>query len=106
MVGAAYRIAGSTCIILSFMRRGADVEQNHCFGMPPAISTSITSRQVRWLDSSHSEAEEVQGTNDKAGSVWNLTRWTPPRAMKENLSPPSDYRYLYMGNIYNPHSPS
>lgn len=37
------------------------------------------------------------GTNDKAGSVWNLTRWTSPRAVKENFAPPSDYKYPYMG---------
>lgn len=37
------------------------------------------------------------GTNDKAGSVWNLIRWVSPRAIKENFVPPTDYRYPFMG---------
>lgn len=36
------------------------------------------------------------GTNDKAGSVWNLTRWTSPRAVKESFSPSTNYKYPYM----------
>jgi 1-pyrroline-5-carboxylate dehydrogenase len=38
----------------------------------------------------------ASGTNDKAGSMWNLIRWCSPRTIKETLSPPSDYRYPYM----------
>lgn len=38
----------------------------------------------------------ASGTNDKAGSIWNLTRWISPRALKENLNPPKDYRYPFM----------
>jgi 1-pyrroline-5-carboxylate dehydrogenase len=37
------------------------------------------------------------GTNDKAGSKLNLVRWVSARAVKENLSPPRDYRYPFMG---------
>ncbi|NIM91535.1 MAG: L-glutamate gamma-semialdehyde dehydrogenase [Candidatus Aminicenantes bacterium] len=36
------------------------------------------------------------GTNDKAGSLLNLLRWTSARAVKENLNPPRDYRYPFM----------
>ena len=36
------------------------------------------------------------GTNDKAGSMWNLVRWVSPRTIKETFSPPTDYRYPYM----------
>ncbi|HYI46044.1 MAG TPA: L-glutamate gamma-semialdehyde dehydrogenase, partial [Actinomycetota bacterium] len=36
------------------------------------------------------------GTNDKAGSMWNLVRWASPRTIKETFSPPTDYRYPYM----------
>lgn len=36
------------------------------------------------------------GTNDKAGSVLNLYRWTSPRAIKENFVSPTDYRYPFM----------
>ncbi|MGH8301139.1 MAG: hypothetical protein ACRET5_06695, partial [Steroidobacteraceae bacterium] len=36
------------------------------------------------------------GTNDKAGSMWNLMRWVSPRAIKENFAPPLDFRYPYM----------
>ena len=39
----------------------------------------------------------ASGTNDKAGSVWNLIRWLSPRTVKENLVPPRDYRYPFMG---------
>jgi len=36
------------------------------------------------------------GTNDKAGSILNLIRWVSPRTVKENLMPPTDYRYPFM----------
>ncbi|WP_037571728.1 L-glutamate gamma-semialdehyde dehydrogenase [Phaeacidiphilus oryzae] len=39
----------------------------------------------------------ASGTNDKAGSLQNLLRWTSPRAIKEALVPPTDYRYPHMG---------
>lgn len=39
----------------------------------------------------------ASGTNDKAGSMWNLIRWASPRAVKENLVPPIDHRYPHMG---------
>ncbi len=39
----------------------------------------------------------ASGTNDKAGSVLNLTRWVSARAIKEVFSPPVDYRYPHMG---------
>ena len=37
------------------------------------------------------------GTNDKAGSIWNLLRWVSPRTIKETLVPPTDYRYPFLG---------
>jgi 1-pyrroline-5-carboxylate dehydrogenase len=37
------------------------------------------------------------GTNDKAGSVLNLSRWISQRAIKETLNPPTDFKYPYMG---------
>jgi 1-pyrroline-5-carboxylate dehydrogenase len=37
------------------------------------------------------------GTNDKAGSIFNLTRWVNARAIKELFAPPTDYRYPHMG---------
>ncbi len=36
------------------------------------------------------------GTNDKAGSHLNLFRWVSPRTIKENLTPPTDYKYPFM----------
>lgn len=36
------------------------------------------------------------GTNDKVGWPHNLLRWTSARTIKENLNPPTDYRYPYM----------
>ena len=37
------------------------------------------------------------GTNDKAGSMWNLIRWVSPRTIKELFVSPTDYRYPFMG---------
>jgi len=39
----------------------------------------------------------ASGTNDKAGSMWNLIRWMSPRAIKETFSPPVRWRYPFMG---------
>ncbi len=39
----------------------------------------------------------ASGTDDKAGSIFNLTRWVSARAIKELFVPPSDYRYPHMG---------
>ena len=36
------------------------------------------------------------GTNDKAGSMWNLIRWVSPRTIKETFVSPQDYRYPFM----------
>ena len=36
------------------------------------------------------------GTNDKAGSMQNLMRWTSVQSVKENFIPPTDYRYPFM----------
>jgi 1-pyrroline-5-carboxylate dehydrogenase len=38
----------------------------------------------------------ASGTNDKAGSMWNLIRWVSPRTIKETYIPPRDYRYPFM----------
>jgi 1-pyrroline-5-carboxylate dehydrogenase len=38
----------------------------------------------------------ASGTNDKAGSVANLMRWTSPRSIKETFVPATDYRYPHM----------
>ncbi|MCF2496607.1 L-glutamate gamma-semialdehyde dehydrogenase [Dyadobacter chenhuakuii] len=39
----------------------------------------------------------ASGTNDKAGSVLNLLRWVSPRAIKETLVSPLDYKYPFLG---------
>ena len=39
----------------------------------------------------------ASGTNDKAGSYLNLVRWISPRTIKETLTPPTDYRYPFLG---------
>jgi 1-pyrroline-5-carboxylate dehydrogenase len=38
----------------------------------------------------------ASGTNDKAGSHLNLTRWVSPRTIKETLIPATDFRYPFM----------
>jgi 1-pyrroline-5-carboxylate dehydrogenase len=47
----------------------------------------------------------ASGTNDKAGSMWNLIRWVSPRTIKETFVSPKDYRYPFMapdGDGYAP----
>jgi 1-pyrroline-5-carboxylate dehydrogenase len=39
----------------------------------------------------------ASGTNDKAGSIFNLIRWVNTRTIKELFVPPVDYRYPHMG---------
>ncbi len=40
----------------------------------------------------------ASGTNDKAGSMWNLIRWVSPRTIKETFVPPTDYRYPFLAD--------
>jgi 1-pyrroline-5-carboxylate dehydrogenase len=40
----------------------------------------------------------ASGTNDKAGSMWNLIRWVTPRSLKETFVPPKDYRYPFLAS--------
>jgi 1-pyrroline-5-carboxylate dehydrogenase len=37
------------------------------------------------------------GTNDKAGSIFNLQRWVSPRSVKETFVPPTEHGYPHMG---------
>ena len=39
----------------------------------------------------------ASGTNDKAGSIFNLLRWVNQRSMKETFVPATDYTYPFMG---------
>ncbi|HMD91646.1 MAG TPA: L-glutamate gamma-semialdehyde dehydrogenase [Trebonia sp.] len=39
----------------------------------------------------------ASGTDDKAGSVFNLIRWVSVRSIKETFVPSTDYRYPHMG---------
>jgi 1-pyrroline-5-carboxylate dehydrogenase len=39
----------------------------------------------------------ASGTNDKAGGIQNMLRWTSPRSIKETFVPAKDYRYPFMG---------
>ncbi len=39
----------------------------------------------------------ASGTNDKAGSIFNLIRWVNARTIKETFVPPVDHRYPHMG---------
>ncbi len=38
----------------------------------------------------------ASGTNDKAGAMQNLMRWTSTRSIKETFVPATDYRYPFM----------
>lgn len=39
----------------------------------------------------------ASGTNDKAGAMQNLMRWSSTRSIKETFDPPTTYGYPYMG---------
>jgi 1-pyrroline-5-carboxylate dehydrogenase len=39
----------------------------------------------------------ASGTNDKAGSLLNLIRWTSVRTLKETFVPPTEWSYPHMG---------
>jgi 1-pyrroline-5-carboxylate dehydrogenase len=39
----------------------------------------------------------ASGTNDKAGSLWNLIRWTSPRSIKETFVPATHFSYPFLG---------
>ena len=39
----------------------------------------------------------ASGTNDKAGSMFNIARWLSPRTIKENLAAPTRVEYPFMG---------
>ena len=77
-------------------QRPPAIEQAHdALRYARATSTSTTSRPAPSSASSRSAARAL-GTNDKAGSMWNLIRWVSPRAIKETFVPPTDYRYPFL----------
>ena len=39
----------------------------------------------------------ASGTNDKAGAAMNLQRWISPRSIKETFTPPTEWRYPFLG---------
>jgi 1-pyrroline-5-carboxylate dehydrogenase len=39
----------------------------------------------------------ASGTNDKAGSIYNLLRWVSPRTIKETFVPPTTTGYPHQG---------
>src|SRR5213595_3268616 len=47
----------------------------------------------------------ASGTNDKAGSMWNLIRWVSPRTIKETFVPARDYRYPFLDPDGGPGGP-
>jgi 1-pyrroline-5-carboxylate dehydrogenase len=38
----------------------------------------------------------ASGTNDKAGSMFNLIRWISMRTIKETFDPPKNFTYPFM----------
>ena len=38
----------------------------------------------------------ASGTNDKAGSIFNLIRWVSQRTIKETYDPPTEFSYPFM----------
>ena len=68
------------------------------FVTPRATSTSTTSPRARWSEQQPFGGGRASGTNDKAGSAFNLLRWTSPRIIKENFAPPTQLAYPFMGD--------
>ena len=62
----------------------------------PGTSTSTTSRPGAVVGQQPFGGARASGTNDKAGSMWNLIRWVSPRTVKETFVPPQDYRYAFL----------
>ena len=81
------------------LRRGSPGGAAHRGPPAPRRGQLLHQRQAHrapsWA-SSPSAAARASGTNDKAGSVLNLLRWVSARAIKENLLPPTDYRYGFL----------
>ena len=59
--------------------QGADIEYE--------VTGAGEHGQLQWMHS---------GTNDKAGSILNLLRWTSPRVIKETFVPPTRYEYPHI----------
>ncbi len=38
----------------------------------------------------------LSGTNDKSGAMGHMCRWISQRVIKQNLTPPKDWRYPFM----------
>ena len=60
---------------------------------PPLVNRPIT---AAFDEQDHLYVSDSSGTNDKAGSILNLIRWTSPRMIKETYVPPTDHRYPFM----------
>ena len=50
----------------------------------------------RWASGRTCASARASGTNDKAGSAYNLLRWVSPRVVKETLVPPLAVGYPFM----------
>ena len=92
--GAPYALTGAVFADDRYADRGGARRRS---ATRPETSTSTTSRPAPSSGSSRSAARRASGTNDKAGSMWNLIRWVSPRTIKETFVPPTDYRYPFMG---------
>lgn len=57
--------------------------------LPRLISSAVVGQQPFG-------GARASGTNDKAGSAFNLVRWTSVRTVKETFVPPTEVLYPYM----------
>lgn len=70
-----------------------NMQRHYIFVIPPLLNGKPAGTVVSQQPFGGSRAS---GTNDKAGSMINLLKWTSPRATKELFVPPKDYRYPFM----------
>ena len=54
-------------------------------------------RIERYLARIWASGARASGTNDKAGSIYNLLRWTSVRTIKECFNTPTDIGYPFLG---------
>ena len=92
--GSPYGLTGA---VFARDRDAIDARKTGC-ATRPGTSTSTTSRPAPSSGSSRSAARARPGTNDKAGSMWNLIRWVSPRTVKETVRIPGPSSARHTGS--------
>ncbi len=65
-------------------------DRTECVTVQPLIPVEVIALQRPF------GGARLSGTNDKVGSLWNLTRWLSPHTIKETFAPPREWRYPFV----------